>query len=133
MRSKIFLCTLLAVAPARLSLAQDKTWKDDWKSSSTNIAGQEYPKINSERRAQFKIKAPDARDVSVSIGKPLTVAKGDDGVWTITTSPLDGGFHFYRLLIDGANVADPASEIFRGGAADCPAASKCRRARTSGI
>jgi enterochelin esterase family protein len=36
-------------------------------------------------------------------------------VWTITTSPLDVGFHFYRVLIDGASVADPASEVFRGG------------------
>jgi enterochelin esterase family protein len=87
----------------------------DWKPSAANIAGQEYPRINSERRAQFRIKAPDAKDVSVNIGKPLTVTKSDDGVWTVTTSPLDVGFHFYRVLIDGASVADPASEIFRGG------------------
>jgi len=79
------------------------------------MAGQEFPKINSERRAQIQIKAPDAKDVSISIGKPLTVTKRGDGVWTITTSPLDVGFHFYRVLVDGANVADPASEIFRGG------------------
>jgi enterochelin esterase-like enzyme len=89
--------------------------KDDWQPSTANIAGQEFPKVNSERRAQFRIRAPQAKDVSVSIGHPLAVAKDDDGVWTITTSPLDVGFHFYRVLIDGANVADPASEIFRGG------------------
>jgi enterochelin esterase-like enzyme len=111
----LLLCTLLAIGPARLALAQDSSWKDDWKPSAANIAGQEFPKINSERRAQFKIKAPDAKDVAVNIGKPLVVTKSDDGVWTITTSPLDVGFHFYRVLIDGASVADPASEIFRGG------------------
>ena len=49
------------------------------------------------------------------MGRPVTVTKSDDGTWTITTSPLDVGFHFYRLLIDGASVADPASEIFCGG------------------
>lgn len=114
MRTTSLLCALIALSSAELS-AQDITWKDDWKTSTANMPGQEYPKINSERRAQFKIKAPDAKDVSVSIGKPLTVTKGDDGVWTITTSPLDVGFHFYRVLIDGANVADPATEIFRGG------------------
>lgn len=115
MKTKFVLCALVALLSAQPGLAQDNTWKDDWKPSTTNIAGQPFPKINSERRAQFRIKAPDAKDVSVSIGKPLTVTKGDDGVWTITTSPLDIGFHFYRVLIDGANVADPASEIFRGG------------------
>jgi enterochelin esterase family protein len=114
MKATFLLCALVTIWSAPLS-AQDTAWKDDWKPSTANIAGQEYPKINSERRAQFRIKAPDAKDVSVSIGKPLTVTKGDDGVWTITTSPLDVGFHFYRVLIDGANVADPASEIFRGG------------------
>lgn len=115
MKTKLTLLALIAILPARPGLAQDANWKDDWKPSAANIAGQEYPRINSERRAQFQIKAPDAKDVSVNMGKPLTVTKSDDGVWTITTSPLDIGFHFYRLLIDGASVADPASEVFRGG------------------
>jgi enterochelin esterase family protein len=115
MKSKLTLFALISLSLFRSGLAQDVAWKDDWKPSAANIADQEYPKINSERRAQFRIKAPDAKDVSVNIGKPLTITKGEDGVWTITTSPLDVGFHFYRVLIDGASVADPASEIFRGG------------------
>jgi enterochelin esterase family protein len=90
-------------------------WKDDWKRSDTNLPGQEYPRINSERRAQFRIKAPDAKEVSVSIGRPLSVTKDNEGNWTITTSPLDVGFHFYRVLIDGANMSDPATEIYCGG------------------
>src|SRR5919106_2462448 len=114
-KAKLALCTLLTTLSAPLGLAQDTPWKDDWKPSAANIAGQEFPRINSERRAQFKIKAPDAKEVAVNIGRPLVVTKSDDGVWTITTSPLDVGFHFYRVLIDGASVADPASEVFRGG------------------
>src|SRR5690242_13669455 len=104
--------TLLFVFSGSLCLGQtSQPLADDWKPSVTNRPGQQYPRINSERRAQFRIMAPQARDVSVSLGKPLTVTKGDDGAWTITTSPLDGGFHFYRVLIDGANVADSATEI----------------------
>jgi enterochelin esterase-like enzyme len=106
---------LIVVLFASIGFAQEPLWKNDWQRSSTNMSGQEYPRINSERRAQFRIKAPDAKDVSVSIGKPLSVTKDDEGVWTITTSPLDAGFHFYRMFVDGANVADPATEIFRGG------------------
>lgn len=115
MKINLKVCALVAVLSVRSSWAEETPWKDDWKSSAANIAGQEFPKINSERRAQFKIKAPDAKDVAVNIGKPLTITKGDDGVWTITTSPLDVGFHFYRVIVDSANVTDPASEIFRGG------------------
>jgi enterochelin esterase-like enzyme len=116
MKSKLTLFALVAVLSNRPGQAQEtNNWREDWKPSAANIAGQQYPRINSERRAQFRIKAPEAKDVSVNIGKPLTVAKGDDGVWTITTSPLDAGFHFYRVNIDGASVTDPASEIFCGG------------------
>lgn len=115
MKAKLAICALFAVMFIRSSWAEDRPWKNDWKSSMTNIVGQEYPRINSERRAQFRIKAIDAKDVAVNIGKPLTVTKGDDGEWTITTSPLAIGFHFYRVIIDSADVTDPASEIFRGG------------------
>jgi enterochelin esterase-like enzyme len=109
------LVALVLMLFASRSFAQEAPWKDDWQRSSTNMSGQEYPRINSERRAQFRIKAPGAQDVSVSIGKPLTVSKDAEGTWLITTSPLDVGFHFYRVLIDGANMADPATEIFCGG------------------
>jgi enterochelin esterase-like enzyme len=112
---KLKLCGFLAALLTVLCSAQETAWKDDWKPSVTNMPGQEYPRINSERRAQFQIKAPAAKEVSVSLGQPLNVSKSEDGVWTITTAPLGVGFHFYRMMIDGASVADPASEIFRGG------------------
>jgi enterochelin esterase-like enzyme len=114
-RLKCTLLTVVLLASTRLCHAEDNAWKDDWKPSVTNMPGQDYPRINSERRAQIRIKAPEAKDVSITLGKPLVVTKGDDGTWTITTAPLGVGFHFYRVLIDGANVADPATEIYRGG------------------
>lgn len=89
MKANVTLLAFIAILSTRLGLAQDPRWKDDWKPSAANLAGQEYPRINSERRAQFRIKAPDAKEVSVNIGKPHTVTKIDDGVWTITISPLD--------------------------------------------
>jgi enterochelin esterase-like enzyme len=96
---------------------------DDWKPSVTNRPGEDYPRINSERRVQFRIKAPNANHVSVIIassdmGSPHTITRSNDGIWTITTSPIGIGFHFYRVLIDGVSVADPATQIFRGGGGD---------------
>jgi enterochelin esterase family protein len=42
------------------------------------------------------------------------LTKGEDGFWTGTTKPLDPGFHYYTLKINGVDVCDPASETFFG-------------------
>jgi enterochelin esterase family protein len=116
MKEPLIGLTLLFAFSGSLCLAQaSQPLTDDWKPSITNRPGQQYPRINSERRAQIRINAPEANDVSVTLGRPLTITRSDDGVWTITTSPLDVGFHFYRVLIDGANVSDPATEVYCGG------------------
>jgi enterochelin esterase-like enzyme len=85
----------------------------DSKPASTNIVGAQYPRVDSLRRVVFRLRAPEAQTVSVSLGNvPLT--KGEDGFWTGTTKPLDPGFHYYTLKINGVDVADPASESFFG-------------------
>lgn len=88
-------------------------YADDWKPSAINQKGKEYPQVNSERRARFRVVAPEAQSVSVSLGK-VSLTKGDDGVWTGITAPLDEGFHYYSLKIDGADVPDPNSLYFFG-------------------
>jgi enterochelin esterase family protein len=42
------------------------------------------------------------------------LTKGKDGAWLGTTRPLDEGFHYYRINIDGADVADPGSKFYYG-------------------
>ena len=42
------------------------------------------------------------------------MTKGPDGIWSVTTTPLVVGFHYYSLQIDGATVADPATMTFFG-------------------
>ena len=81
--------------------------------SSTNIEGQEYPRVDSAGRAIFRINAPQAQSIRVSLGNTV-LTKGPDGYWTGTTSPLDPGFHYYQLVIDGLSVSDPATESFYG-------------------
>ncbi|HEY8993564.1 MAG TPA: alpha/beta hydrolase-fold protein [Lacunisphaera sp.] len=87
---------------------------DDWKPISYVSPGQQYPQLNSEKRARFRIEAPTATEVAVSLGRPLTVTKGEDGVWTVITSPLVEGFHYYQIIVDGARVADPNTRTFFG-------------------
>ncbi len=85
----------------------------DSQPSIINISGQQYPCVDSQRRAIFRINAPQAQSIRVSLGN-TTLTKGEDGYWTGTTAPLDPGFHYYQLVIDGVSVSDPATESFYG-------------------
>jgi enterochelin esterase-like enzyme len=114
MKSKLPFLALAACLAALPGAAQDKAPADDWKPISYVAPGQQYPQLNSENRAKFRIDAPNAKDVAVSLGRPLTVTKGDDGVWTVITSPLVEGFHYYQIIIDGARAADPNTQTFFG-------------------
>ena len=107
----ISLLLLLANVPVR---GQTTEPVDDFKPSSLNQGGRQYPQVNSEGRARFRIVAPQAQSVRVSFGGPTQVVKADDGAWTLTTRPLDEGFHYYSINIDGAEVPDPGSLFFYG-------------------
>jgi hypothetical protein len=48
------------------------------------------------------------------LGRPLIWSRGSDGWWTVTTTPLVVGFHYYSIVVDGATVADPATRTFFG-------------------
>ncbi|MBW6501478.1 MAG: esterase [Bacteroidales bacterium] len=85
----------------------------DTKPASTNIIGAEYPRIDDQRRAHFRLLAPEATSVVVSMGN-TALEKGEDGYWTGVTAPLDPGFHYYTLRVNGVSVNDPNSETFFG-------------------
>ena len=87
---------------------------EDFKPASSNQLGRQYPQVNSERRARFRIVAPQAQSVRVPEWGGITLTKGEDGAWVGTTRPLDEGFHYYRINIDGADVPDPGSKFFYG-------------------
>ncbi|HOK50852.1 MAG TPA: alpha/beta hydrolase-fold protein [Bacteroidales bacterium] len=95
----------------------DKTIVEDFKPSSLNQPGQEYPQVNSQGYARFRIYAPEAKSVKVTLGgrEGTILTKSDDGFWTGTTSePLDEGFHYYHLIVDGGVFNDPGTLNFYG-------------------
>jgi hypothetical protein len=79
----------------------------------TNIGQAEYPCILPNNRVMFQIRAPQAQSIMVSLGN-TALTKGNNGIWTGATEPLDPGFHYYQLIVDGVSVSDPASEAFYG-------------------
>lgn len=114
MNSQLTLLALAALLCARPGAAQTNEPADDWQPASTRSPGAQYPQINSERRAKFRITAPGATNVGVSLGRPLTVTRETNGAWTVITSPLVEGFHYYQILVDGASAADPNTKSFFG-------------------
>ncbi|HTI70475.1 MAG TPA: alpha/beta hydrolase-fold protein [Candidatus Limnocylindria bacterium] len=97
-----------------LALAQTNEPAADWKPAPSNQAGKEYPQVNSEGRVKFRIMAPQAQSVSVSFKDSSPFTKGEDGAWIGHTRPLDEGFHYYTITVDGAEVPDPNSHYFYG-------------------
>jgi enterochelin esterase-like enzyme len=87
---------------------------DECKPSALNVPEAKYPCVYPDGRAMFRVIAPDAQKVTVRIGQGFDMTKGPDGIWSVTTTPLVAGFHYYGLRIDGATVADPSTMTFFG-------------------
>ena len=79
------------------------------------IPGNDFPKIDKQRRAYFRIQAPQAKKVVVDIcSKKYDMEPDGRGGFMAVTDPLPVGFHYYFMNIDGVNFVDPASETYFG-------------------
>ncbi|HEY3283831.1 MAG TPA: alpha/beta hydrolase-fold protein [Armatimonadota bacterium] len=116
MRFASFMMVLLPLAMSVTGQAQAAT---EGVPAPTNIGGAEYPRVTSDLRVIFRVKAPDAQKVEFDLGKPYLAQKDAEGNWTATTDPQVPGFHYYSLVIDGVRVNDPASESFYGTGRQC--------------
>jgi len=117
MSNKFTTILLVAVLTCGTCLAQADQLAvvEDFKPTSTNQPGREYPQVNSQGCVRARIVAPDAQSVLLDIGGvkyPMT--KGEDGAWVGDSQPQDEGFHYYQLVIDSAQVPDPGSMFFYG-------------------
>jgi enterochelin esterase-like enzyme len=102
---------VLAVFGARPASAQSA---DDCVPSVLNIPEAKYPCLYADHRALFRVVAPDAQKVRLRMGPGFDMTKGPDGIWSVTTTPLVVGFHYYSLQIDGAVIADPSTHTYFG-------------------
>ncbi len=122
MKKTLFFVLLVIVSVSNICMAQTQQPNvvDDFKPSTLNQPGQEYPQVNSQGYARFRIVAPQAQTVVVSLGlggtrggTPLT--KAEDGSWIGTTAgPMEEGFHYYHLTVDGGVFNDPGTLNFYG-------------------
>jgi enterochelin esterase-like enzyme len=78
------------------------------------------PDVRDDRTVLLRLKAPEARSVSLAgvailtaLGqqKPVPFQKGDDGVWSLTIGPLRPDMYVYHLVVDGVQMADPNNTV----------------------
>ena len=102
--------------PANLPVAIKKIEVPaDAVTAETVVPGNEFPKVDSQRRAYFRIQAPQAKKIVVDIcSKKYEMQPQGNGVFMAVTDPLPVGFHYYFMNIDGVNFIDPASETYFG-------------------
>jgi enterochelin esterase-like enzyme len=68
------------------------------------------PEVHPDRTVTFRLKAPNAKAVSVVAIEtlpPAPMTKDDKGIWTATVGPLPPAVYSYAFHIDGATVTDP--------------------------
>lgn len=74
----------------------------------------ESPVVSAEGRVTFRIRAPQAQAVSffgdwMKTGETRPMARGEDGVWSLTVGPLPPSIYLYTFTVDGVTMADPVN------------------------
>ena len=83
--------------------------------AETTVPGNDFPKVDKEGRAYFRIQAPEARKVVVDVcSKKYDMQSDGKGGFMAVTDPLPVGFHYYFMNINGVNFIDPSTETFFG-------------------
>jgi enterochelin esterase-like enzyme len=105
------LCTSLATSLAMAQAPQRTPTPNDTLTS---------PKVLADKRAIIQIYAPKASEVIVagdfiSGGKPLSLTKNDQGVWSVMTGPLKPDYYTYTLMVDGVRTMDPKNPVIKQG------------------
>ncbi|SFU13499.1 enterochelin esterase [Algoriphagus locisalis] len=79
------------------------------------------PEVASDNSVSFRIFSPSANEVTLNgswmgFGEKLPLQKEENGVWSVTTDPLESSMYHYNFFIDGVSAIDPTNpEALRDG------------------
>ena len=105
--TRLVLALVLAFGTARAQTG-------DFYRPATNVPDAEFPRLNSDLSATFRVNAGQAQKLLLLIDfdSSYEMAKKDGGFWEVTTKPLLPGFHYYAISVDGFLANDPGSRTF---------------------
>ena len=69
------------------------------------------PEVHGDHSVTFRLRAPNAKAVLLSLEgadrKPME--KDDQGIWSLTTGPLEPDLYGYLFIVDGVGILDPGT------------------------
>ena len=74
------------------------------------------PEVSADGRVTFRLHAPAAQKVSVSIEGAkgtLPLQKEEQGTWSVTTDALAPDLYGYSFDVDGVHVVDPSNTAIK--------------------
>jgi enterochelin esterase-like enzyme len=68
------------------------------------------PEVGADGRVTFRLRAPNAKEVIVSVGSGrLPMEKNEQGVWSATSAVFPPDYYTYSLIVDGTTMNDPVN------------------------
>ena len=113
MRKIILLCISM-MAYILSSTAQERPIPANTMVSETVLFQRDYPRIDREHRAYFRLYAPQAKKVTLELQGTHDMERDDDGWWYAVINPLVVGPHFYHFMVDGICVTDINTDTYCG-------------------
>lgn len=69
------------------------------------------PEVHSDSRVTFRFRAPNAKEVFLARegAQRVPMQKDEQGVWSLTTDPLEPDLYGYSFVADGVSLIDPSN------------------------
>lgn len=75
------------------------------------------PEVHADRRVTFRLRAPQAREVSVSGewagGGRAAMTRDESGLWSVTIGPIEPDLYGYGFTVDGVGMLDPSNTFVK--------------------
>ncbi len=71
------------------------------------------PEVMPDHRVTFRFRDPNAKEVSLHLegAKSVAMQKDEQGVWSVTTDPLEPDYYGYSFSADGVSLIDPSNPV----------------------
>jgi len=73
------------------------------------------PDVQPDNRVTFRFRDPNAKEVLLARegAEPVPMQKDEQGVWSITTDPLEPDLYGYSFVADGVRLIDPSNHLMK--------------------
>ena len=73
------------------------------------------PDVHTDHSVTFRFRDPNAKEVLLGLegAKPMPMQKDEQGVWSITTAPLEPDYYGYSFRADGVGLVDPSNSLMK--------------------